>query len=383
MYAESWGPSYATNKGQYRGSDHYLIEYSFGYSNSTNPGSPNPLAAVYQARNDITWPANSAQAFCTSVLGYTTPTVTVTAVVFSTPTSTTTQTVTITNVAIAATQTSFSTTFTTTTTVVNAKRDLSTSSTWTIIKGMTALALPVVPSGTSQAPQKRAIPTPNVLTKYPASIITSACSLAVSPITTTATATNTLTYTANTVVITQTTSTTTTITSTVTIAATTTATNVVTSTKAACTSAYTFVVASGAYVGQYITEGRPDPSVVSYGFVSFTSDATQAARFNFRADGQVQSSDGLYGWVTNSDSIYYILDMTANSQTVYGSVHGFTCSIAGPAPAGVPNAVGVLSCSTDLASSPQTDNNLIQVSGSGYDNSVTLLTLAAVPANTC
>ncbi|KEQ68814.1 hypothetical protein M436DRAFT_16524, partial [Aureobasidium namibiae CBS 147.97] len=217
MYAESWGPSFATNNGQYRGNDHFMIQYSFEYSNSTNPGSPNPVAAVYQARQDILWPGNSAQPFCSSILGYTTPVAT---------------TVSVTNVAATVTATSVSTYFTTVSTVVNAKRDGGASpapTSWTIINGVALLALPSIPLSSTQAPQKRAVSTPNVLTKYPASIITSACSLAASPVTT---------------------SVTTLITSSVTVGATTTVTDVVTST---CTPAYKFVAASGTYAGQYIT----------------------------------------------------------------------------------------------------------------------------------
>jgi hypothetical protein len=122
MYAESWGSSYATNNGQYRGNDHYMVQYSFGYSNSTNAGSPNPLAAVYQARNDVLWPGNSAKPYCSSILGYT-ASVTTTTVVVSVTASTT----------------------------------------------------------TTAAARKRALATPDVLSKYPASIVTSACSLAVQP----------------------------------------------------------------------------------------------------------------------------------------------------------------------------------------------------------
>jgi hypothetical protein len=37
LYAQSWPASYATNRGQYRGSDKYTIAYSFISSNATNP----------------------------------------------------------------------------------------------------------------------------------------------------------------------------------------------------------------------------------------------------------------------------------------------------------------------------------------------------------
>ncbi|KAK6088256.1 hypothetical protein SCUP234_00744 [Seiridium cupressi] len=39
QYSSSWDTSYATNTGQYRGSDHYTIEFSVSGSNSTNPGT--------------------------------------------------------------------------------------------------------------------------------------------------------------------------------------------------------------------------------------------------------------------------------------------------------------------------------------------------------
>jgi hypothetical protein len=135
MYSESWPPKYATNVGQYRGNDHFLLEYSFAYSNSTNPGSAQPLPAVYQAKRDILYPANSALAYCSSILGYTTPTVTATVSVTST-------------------------TIVATTTVV-ARRDV--------------------------------IAEPSALSKYPASIVTSACSLAATPVTQTITTTATTT----------------------------------------------------------------------------------------------------------------------------------------------------------------------------------------------
>ena len=40
LYTESWDISHATNTGQWRGSDHYTIDYSFAYSNATDIGVP-------------------------------------------------------------------------------------------------------------------------------------------------------------------------------------------------------------------------------------------------------------------------------------------------------------------------------------------------------
>jgi hypothetical protein len=41
MYTRSWGASYATNKGQYRGSDHYTISDSYTASSTTNTDAAN------------------------------------------------------------------------------------------------------------------------------------------------------------------------------------------------------------------------------------------------------------------------------------------------------------------------------------------------------
>ncbi|GAB7343586.1 hypothetical protein MBLNU457_1588t1 [Dothideomycetes sp. NU457] len=38
LYNETWAPSYATNYGQYRGSDHYTIDHSYSTSNATDAG---------------------------------------------------------------------------------------------------------------------------------------------------------------------------------------------------------------------------------------------------------------------------------------------------------------------------------------------------------
>jgi hypothetical protein len=154
MYTESWGPDYATNSGQYRGNDHYMVQYSFGYSNSTNPGSPNPLAAVYQARNDVLWPGNSAQPYCSSILGYTASVTTTTIFVSATASATIT---------------------------------------------VTSSGKPTMASVTSTAAaqkQKRALVMPDVLSKYPANIVTSACSLASQPASSTSIVTVTSTQTA-------------------------------------------------------------------------------------------------------------------------------------------------------------------------------------------
>lgn len=39
LYNETWSSSYATNTGQWRGSDYYSIAFSYTYSNITDPGT--------------------------------------------------------------------------------------------------------------------------------------------------------------------------------------------------------------------------------------------------------------------------------------------------------------------------------------------------------
>ncbi|KAI1343535.1 hypothetical protein F5Y15DRAFT_235938 [Xylariaceae sp. FL0016] len=41
LYTQYWGPSYATNDGQWNGDDHYTIQYSFSYVDGDNNGLPN------------------------------------------------------------------------------------------------------------------------------------------------------------------------------------------------------------------------------------------------------------------------------------------------------------------------------------------------------
>lgn len=139
-YTEVWDQSYATNTGQYRDSDRYFVAYSYTYALTGNaapaPSVGDKKGAVYQAAVDIKY--STLQPFCSTLLGYSAPIAT--AVVYSTTTPVVTST------AIA----------TLTVTVSAAKRDVSTS-------------------------------TPNVLTKYPATVLSSACSMLVTQGTSTST----------------------------------------------------------------------------------------------------------------------------------------------------------------------------------------------------
>lgn len=140
LYTEAWPIKYATNGGQWRGTDQYLVSYSFGYSKTDagiDPTVGDSKGAAYQAWADIKW--SSLQPFCSTLLGYTTPVSSVTA------TTSITQIV--------------------TSTVVST------------IRGRGALG------------KRAAATTPAGLTKYQASVISSACSLAVTSPTVTVTTT--------------------------------------------------------------------------------------------------------------------------------------------------------------------------------------------------
>lgn len=139
MYSESWPQSYATNVGQYRGSDHFLIEYSFAYSNNTNPGAPCASCAVAQATRAISY--STLQPFCSSYLGY--------------------------SAASVSTQ------------IATVSTDVTST--------VTATVTPTTYVGAA----KRALSTPSALAYYPSDILSSACSLEVTPAAATATTTST------------------------------------------------------------------------------------------------------------------------------------------------------------------------------------------------
>ncbi|OCL03336.1 hypothetical protein AOQ84DRAFT_151178 [Glonium stellatum] len=101
MYTESWAASYATNTGQYRGTDHYTISDSYMASNATNTGE-------VSCPSDIPYLSASGADFCTSYISYIPPTVLTTAT--STPATAVVSSVTV----IPTTVTEYSTTWATT-----------------------------------------------------------------------------------------------------------------------------------------------------------------------------------------------------------------------------------------------------------------------------
>lgn len=143
-----------------------MIQYSFAYSNATNPGAVDANAAIHQASRDVSY--STLQPFCSSYLGYSVPSTTITTTITSAPVTTTT------------------TTTATTTTVGGTnvqpfKRDGGDpdfpDSILALMKGF----------ATTPAVEKRALSTPAVLTKYPSSILSAACSMQATPATSTVT----------------------------------------------------------------------------------------------------------------------------------------------------------------------------------------------------
>lgn len=210
MYTQEWDKSFATNDGQWRGNDHYTIQYSFGFTDSTNDGVP-------VCPNDLTYLKSSGQEFCTSFIGYsqpsTTATTTATATAISTPPL---QIVTVTKT---------STTYTTNTAVITAyagqydrrharRADNSTAEIKTgVIVDPYEVAIIAVTTLTNEddsslpklndtmaarfnGVQKRAIATPASISAWPTDKISAACSLiATGTSTVTATTTATITVT--------------------------------------------------------------------------------------------------------------------------------------------------------------------------------------------
>ncbi|KAG9661651.1 hypothetical protein KCU64_g2438, partial [Aureobasidium melanogenum] len=155
MYSSTWTNKYATNVGQYRGNDHYTVGFSYSFSNLTNAGTtPNPAAAIAQAKGEIS--ASSLQSYCSTFLGYNDLNAYTTATSTKIPVSTVTSTSTLKVKASSSTS--------------------SPSSSKTSSLSKRALA-------------SSSLATPTALTKYPGSIISSACSALVTKVPKTATVT--------------------------------------------------------------------------------------------------------------------------------------------------------------------------------------------------
>ncbi|TGO20685.1 hypothetical protein BPAE_0274g00050 [Botrytis paeoniae] len=155
IYSEAWDSSYATNVGQYRGSDHYLIGLSYTYTNATDPGltSGDKTCAVAQASVEISY--LSLQPYCSTLLGFAADTVTASTTITSTFTSTVISQA--------------------TTTVPNDPLPKRSDVPMHLVNGT-----PLIPSmvaNNTVTPAKRSVAaTPAGLTKYPGTVISSACS---------------------------------------------------------------------------------------------------------------------------------------------------------------------------------------------------------------
>ncbi|PNS16124.1 hypothetical protein CAC42_4525 [Sphaceloma murrayae] len=173
MYSQSWPEKYAVNKGQTRGYDKFLIQNSYSVSNKTNPGAACKDCAVRQMSKDVAW--HTLQPYCSTLLGYDKPVKTatvvssVTATVFETKTS-------ITSLAGSPVQ----------------RRQASATSTFKQLLWPTAIFANASASASATVQKRAAASTPDVLTKYPLPVQSSACSLQATAMTTTVTATSTV-----------------------------------------------------------------------------------------------------------------------------------------------------------------------------------------------
>jgi hypothetical protein len=154
LYTEAWSIKYATNGGQWRGKDQYTIDYSFGYAKTdagVDPLVGDAKGATYQAVADIKW--SKLQPFCSAYLGYSIPVSTYTSVTTTVP----------------------------------------------VVTSVAYSTITVSPNNA-----KRALSIPADLSKYPASVVSSACSMQATQVTSTSivTAFATATAAASTTVIT-------------------------------------------------------------------------------------------------------------------------------------------------------------------------------------
>ncbi|CAD0054829.1 unnamed protein product [Aureobasidium pullulans] len=163
MYSSAWTSKYATKVEQWRGNDRYTVQFSYSFSNITNPGTtPNKAAAVAQAKEEIAY--STLQGYCSTLLAYNDLNAYFTATTTKIPVSTVT---------------------TTTTLKIKASSSSSSSSSAKISSSSSSLKA----SSLSKRAVASAVSTPAGLTKYPASVLSSACSALVTSVPKTATVT--------------------------------------------------------------------------------------------------------------------------------------------------------------------------------------------------
>ena len=66
MYTQAWDSSYATNRGQWRGPNHYTIANSYSASNATNSGD-------VSCPSDVAYLSANGAAFCSAYISYAPP----------------------------------------------------------------------------------------------------------------------------------------------------------------------------------------------------------------------------------------------------------------------------------------------------------------------
>ncbi|THY30391.1 hypothetical protein D6D01_03257 [Aureobasidium pullulans] len=204
LYTEAWPTKYATSTGSTTSSgDKLIIEYSYGYVSTSatgiDPTEGDRNGAIYQAagemKSDSAQLSSVFQPFCSSYLGYSALLTTVTATTTIAPVATSTAYATITAPAVYKRDESedFPGLTTNSTNAVPAVFDSNNNQTWYLpLDSITADA----DASATDAPAKRDLSTPAVLTKYPVTVISAACSMAASQVTVASTITVNQTITA-------------------------------------------------------------------------------------------------------------------------------------------------------------------------------------------
>ncbi|TIA29393.1 hypothetical protein D6C78_10241 [Aureobasidium pullulans] len=204
LYTEAWPTKYATSTGSTTSSgDKLIIEYSYGYVSTSatgiDPTKGDRNGAIYQAagemKSDSAQLSSVFQPFCSSYLGYSALLTTVTATTTMAPVATSTAYATITAPAMHKRDESedFPGLTTNSTNAVPAVFDSNNNQTWYLpLESITADA----DASAIDAPAKRDLSTPAVLTKYPVTVISAACSMAASQVTVASTITINQTITA-------------------------------------------------------------------------------------------------------------------------------------------------------------------------------------------
>ncbi|GME34911.1 uncharacterized protein ALTATR162_LOCUS512 [Neofusicoccum parvum] len=185
MYSEAWESKYATNNGQWRGSDYWSIASSFSYDNTQDSGVP-------VCASDVSYLQTAGVSFCSSYLEFTTPTVTQTATAAaatSTETTTVYQTATITDA----------------TTLVVVTSTIQTSTTKFAVAKRDVVATPASAAGWPASKLSSACS--SVLTTIPTSTVTTTSTPAALKVTATTTQTTTVHATSKTTTTTSTTAT--------------------------------------------------------------------------------------------------------------------------------------------------------------------------------